>query len=358
MTGIQVSNESGVRNTRCAAEELMNSGLGPRYAGFVELDRQNSRLRLGEIALAPLLVVCLAALVTTGCSKARKDAIGVLNKGVVALDQGAPNSAYDFFLEASHIDPSFAEAFYHLGLVQYHERQELHAARDSLHQAVTLEPTHKDALYQLGRLSYELNDYTNSQKFLRSALDQDIELAGAHYFLGLVADETGDLKEADVRFRDAIIYDPHLNAAYSSLGRLYERVGAEDAAAQVYKEAIRLNPTDVDNRKLLAGIMARRGRGEDAVELLTRAFEYGPGDAETLFSLANAHLMAGNDIAAQALLERYVSRPANGDITPPKNIHVAQVVLDNLRRKAEIRKQEEQEKRSAETPETATPSGP
>lgn len=117
----------------------MNSALRPVYNRFAEVGSAGILYPAYKIFSVLFVGVCVVAMLTVGCSKARKDAISVLNKGVVALDQGAPNSAYDFFLEASHIDPSFAEAFYHLGLVQYHERQELHAARDSLNQAVTLE---------------------------------------------------------------------------------------------------------------------------------------------------------------------------------------------------------------------------
>lgn len=292
--------------------------------------------RLLRVVVALPLAAALLTTSVSGCSKARKESIALTNRGVKALQRHDSKVAYDYFKRATLTDPSNEAAYFHLGLVQYHEQGDLEGARASFEKALSLNQSDTDAMYQLGRLDYEAKRPEEAKKQLEAVLARDPEHAGSWYFLGKLAEDRDDLEAANDAYRKAITYDASHAAAFHALGMLYESVGAREEATQVFKEAIRLNPDDAESRNTLGGMLLTQGRTEEAINLFYAAAELQPGRRDVLFNLGNAFLHAGDDTKAVYYLQRYVSGVEGAPDEPAPFLSVARVMIHNIQKKMGI----------------------
>lgn len=281
-------------------------------------------------AVALGLCVTLAA----GCSKARRDSISFVNKGVLAMDRGEPEAAKSFFARAAETDPEYATAQYHLGLVLYHDFHDVAEARTRFLRALELDPQDLEARYQLARLLFDSGATNDAQAQFQGLLDRNRENGRAAYYLGRIAESNGSLDDANKFFRMAVEAEPHFTPSYLALGLLYQKVGAPREAIQVHREAIRLNGDDIDNRAQLAALLMSQGRADEALDLLLAVEQMDPERAEVLFSVASAFLALDNDERASYYLRAYLAANDRRPTDPLPNADVAMVLLDNIRKKA------------------------
>lgn len=104
----------------------------------------------------------------------RRDPIALFNLANVLCAQDRKEAAKPNLQRAVVIDPSFAEAWYNLALVQERNKR---AARTSFECAIEADPSYADPLYNLAQLEFEAAAYAREREFWRRYLTLDPDSA-------------------------------------------------------------------------------------------------------------------------------------------------------------------------------------
>lgn len=157
------------------------------------------------------------------------DAKSYLARGQALLQSGKTEEALAEFDRAIALDPHYAEALYHRGLL--HQREKQHqSAVDDFTSANGLTPQRAEPL--LGRaISY-------------LALDK--------------------VKEAAADLDEAVQADPQNAQCWSTRGFAYERLGDRTRAASSYARALNIRPKDEAARSGFARVGGKPGQNYDA----------------------------------------------------------------------------------------------
>ena len=194
-----------------------------------------------------------------GCSKAKTDAITLVNQGVMALNRGDVETANGYFKRAARLDPENAAAHYQQGLVCSAYKKDNECAVRSFQKALELNGRHVEVLYQLGRLHTEMAQPEKGVELLSRGLELDPNHAGAWHYKGLALLATGDKQGADLAWRESVAIDPARARSFMALGALYESVHADEAARAVYNEGLVHNRGNADSSTAL-GVLELRFR--------------------------------------------------------------------------------------------------
>ena len=141
--------------------------------------------------------------------------------GVVLLELGRPDMAFDHFKKAIELDPMFADAYFHLGTALAEARRWDEAVA-SYKKAIEL-PTltiPESANQNLGLALYHLKRYREAEQTLRFAISLDPKMQTAYYNLGLVFVAENRKDEAKAAFRQARQLGPDSPVGQAALDRL------------------------------------------------------------------------------------------------------------------------------------------
>ena len=266
------------------------------------------------------LVGCLAA-----CSPAKRDAISMLNAGVKRLEIQDYDTAYGHFKRSVEIYPENARAYYHLGLIDLHQRRELGLARQHLEKALQLDPKDKDVLLNLGRLAYVEEKFDEARQHLEAALVLDKNFALALYFKGEAAFAQGRFDEADKAWREAIAIRPTDARPFLSLAEMYLRFEAFDQAAAVYREGLRHNSNHVDLLEGIGVMQLRANKVKAAIGSFRTVISRSPTREESLYNLAFAFMRDEQPDEALTYLNAYLDNTAH---KPGPDRRAAQALLE------------------------------
>lgn len=251
-------------------------------------------------------------LASTGCDKARNDSVALVNRGVMAYENGEPETAADFFRSAIARYPQNDMAYYHLALVQLYDQRDTEAARANFEEAHKLNPDNPGTAFQLGVLYLQADQLDTAQSYFQRSLKVDPSQAVVYYHLGLLLLRKKNFKEADAAFRHAIAQQPNYPPAYLELARLYLDFDEVDAAIAVLKEGIRINKSDGELYSTLGRALMTNEKYAEAVEAHKAALAIEPNRSIYLFNLGLAFQRANKPRKALELLERYVLRSEEG----------------------------------------------
>lgn len=252
------------------------------------------------------LVGCLAA-----CSPAKRDAISMLNAGVKRFELEDYDTAYGHFKRSVEIYPENSRAYYHLGLIDLHQRQELGLARQHLERASQLDPKDKDVLLNLGRLAYVEEKFDEARKHLEAALALDQNFALAFYFKGEAALSQNRFEDADKAWRESIAIRPTDARPFLSLAEMYLRFEAFAEAAAVYREGLRHNPNHVDLLEGIGVMQLLANKVKMAIESFKNVISRSPTREESLYNLAFAFMRDDQPNEALTYLNAYLDNTAH-----------------------------------------------
>ncbi len=227
------------------------------------------------------------------------------NLGNVYRDLGRYVDARGAYLEAIGLEPALAKAHAQLGVTLIREN-EPREALPWLRKAAELDPTDESILESLGELLLELDEYAESARVLKQALEHSSsERMTTHLSLGWALQEEGRPEEAIVHFQKANALDPTSAMARNYLGGYYEEQGLLDLAESAYRSAIALQPSFALPYARLGTLL--RGKLPDADKAaLERWLEEKSLNPEArgrvLFSLAHVLDARGEFAGAAALL--------------------------------------------------------
>lgn len=149
-----------------------------------------------------------------------------------------------------------------------------------------------DVKYMLGKSYYELENYGQSQKFLKEALDANPKNLPAVTLLGKVLIELSDYKQAISVYNKTLQLDPNNNQLIYELGLLYYTMNDELSAIKYFELAVEKGyKADLDYYENL-GLVYLDHDLNKGVQILNKVLESKPNNPEIMFQIAQAYYKA------------------------------------------------------------------
>ena len=279
-------------------------------------------------AFVGLLTLITALALLSGCSRARKDAIALINQGVETMGRGDGQTAEALFAHAAQLDPEYSEAHYHLGLAHYYYLDEKVQALKDFQRAHELSPQDPEILFQLGRYHTVEGSPDQGLLVLDEALSIDWHHARAWFYKGEAYRELGKRSKAVEAWQESILLAPSDVRPYLSLGELYESVGADKEAEAVYEAGLPHTGRNADLLNALGVMAIRLGDADRALPLLEESLERDSSRMDAMYNLAFAYGQVGNRRKAVQQLTMFIRFADPGEHA--ENIRVAQALQNAL----------------------------
>jgi tetratricopeptide (TPR) repeat protein len=282
------------------------------------------------------------------------------NQGTEAIRSGALEDAANDFSKVAELEPTFAPAYFNLGLVRLLQRQPGRAI-EALNKSISLQPRERGAHLFLGVAYYRKNDYPKALAALKKEIQLDPGNATAMMWLGVVQlaqgdardasatlDKAAELKPNDVdilyhrgrahmllskdsyeqmfhadpnswrvhevlaqsyleadryddaiaEFRLAITQRPEEPGLHEELGDAYWKHVQLPEAEQAFREELRLDPEDSSAMYKLAVVSLEHSEPEVSKGLLTQVIAIEPHFADAKYQLGRANAQLGDLNAA------------------------------------------------------------
>ena len=207
---------------------------------------------------------------------------GAIHAGLSHVDE-----AVDSYLQATIINPDFAEAYNNMGVV-LSENGDYGEAIDSYRKAYEIKPDFAEAYYGVGVARHENGDLDGAIGSYRRALEVAPEYAEASNNLAVVLGEKGDFIEALNSYRNAIKIKPNFAAAHYGLGIALQEIGDLDGALQSYGLALKLTPDNAKIYNSIGNTLEEKGDLAGAIDSFERAVDIKPDYPEALNNLGIA----------------------------------------------------------------------
>jgi TolB-like protein/DNA-binding winged helix-turn-helix (wHTH) protein/tetratricopeptide (TPR) repeat protein len=249
-------------------------------------------------------------------------------------DQGV-EQALAYFNEALRIDPQFAPAYASVSRVHvaraahYREapRRALEAARTAAKRALELEPELFEAHLAIADIRRMLEwDWRGAEAAYVHAISLNPSQENAHRGYGSLLVALSRSEEAVRESERACELDPLCLVVNTTAAWVRYLAGDFDAALERCRRTGELDPHYLPARRIMGVVYLQAGRTADALEVLDAAHREAPQDPILLASLAYANAVAGDHVAAAALLAR-IRRLDRARYLPPYHLAVVHVGL-------------------------------
>lgn len=178
--------------------------------------------------------------------------------------------------------PDDARLWDQLGLA-YQRNNQLGQARESYHQAITVDKTFFSAYNNFANMLFSEGQFDEAVEYYETSLDINPRQAKVHYNVANALLEIGEIEHAEQHFQQALDLRPEYPKAHGNLAILYSIAGEDTKALSHYDQAIAMDPERAEffyNRGLL---LYRMGRYQEAQRNLDTAQKQGyPVEEELL----------------------------------------------------------------------------
>ena len=219
------------------------------------------------------IVLAATLAFVAACDDPKKSEAEHFNRGKAYFEEKQYDKARVEFQNAYQINPTNAEALYHIGLIA-EARQKWREAFVAYSKVENQNPNHVGAIIRLGRVFLLANDLNKASDYAESVLKIDADNVEALALRGAVYFRKDDLAEAEV---DAL-------------------------------SALRLAPGDVPATTLLASIYAKQSRLEDSLRVIGNGLGAHPDEISLHLLKASLHLKADQKSEAEQTFLRLIER--------------------------------------------------
>ena len=280
--------------------------------------------------LAGALMFTVSALGQTN-SETKK----TFNQGTEAMRSGALEDAANDFLKVTTLEPSFAPAYFNLGLVRLLQRQPGNAI-EALNKSISLQPRQRGAHMFLGIAYYRKNDYPKALTALKKEIQFDPPNATAMMWLGVVQLAQGDAlaasatldKAAELKPNDVdILYhrgrahmlvskasyeqmfhtDPNSWRVHEVLAQSYLEADRYDDAIAEFRLAITERPEEPGLHEELGDAYWKHVQLAEAEEAFREELKLDPEDSSAMYKLAVVSLEHSEPEVSKNLLAQVIS---------------------------------------------------
>jgi Tfp pilus assembly protein PilF len=199
--------------------------------------------------------------------------------------------------------PTYADAFYHLGLA-YREDGQFQKAVTCFEKARGLRAYSDADFYIRSGVAYgKAGMLQNAIRDLQTAVSLNEKSADAHNNLGLYFTESGILDSAMLHLNRAIELDPKLYQAIFNLGNAYARAGRFTDAMERYRKALAVKPNYPEALNNLGNAYAASGDYLNAIVYFKQYLELRPNDQGVRRNIGVTYLMMGDTSSAKTYLK-------------------------------------------------------
>jgi tetratricopeptide (TPR) repeat protein len=221
-----------------------------------------SKIAVSSVRLRAAAAVCLFAVLAFPSSSVSQttEFQKAFYQAVEALRNGRLDEASAGFSRAITLSPTFAEAYFNLGLVQLQQGSPA-AAQTSLQKSLALKPKLRGANLFLGIARYRMNDYADAISALKRETAIDPANSKVYMWLGVSQLAAGDANSACVSLDRAAALSPTDVDILYHRGRAHMLVSKES-----YEKMYQANPTSWRVHQVLAQSFVEQDRLDEAVK--------------------------------------------------------------------------------------------
>lgn len=221
------------------------------------------------------------------------------NQGLQAEKEGRFQDALRNYRAAARADASFRPAFLNLGAL-YSRAKRPDLALGFFRRA--LELGSDDAIYfNLGSECYKLQNFDESEKFLKQALKLNVRLLKAHILLAYLYKNQNRLDKAEIYFKNALKIEPANRMAALGYSVTLSEAHRYAEALKIVEAFLRQQRSDEFMNNLRAGLLLKLNRTEESYNVYRKL----AGESKEFVSFTD-HLKAART-EADAEYERMFS---------------------------------------------------
>lgn len=209
------------------------------------------------------------------------------NLGVCAADTGDSERAAKCYMRCVQVNPLHTQAWTNIGVLRKAAGNTKEAV-EAYERALSIDPNYDlakrnlaIALCELATASKSRNSTKDTMKIYKKAIALQPTFADAHYCLGVVYCEAGKNDRALTCYQLAIQFNPRLVEAHHNLGVVHKLMGNFDAAVAAYKAALCVDANHHQTHSNIAVVYTLLGDVEKAAEHLRAAMLLSPNYAES-----------------------------------------------------------------------------
>ncbi|MBI3862461.1 MAG: tetratricopeptide repeat protein, partial [Planctomycetia bacterium] len=202
-----------------------------------------------------------------------------------------------------------------------HAEGDLEQAAPLYERVLRVDPSHADALYHLGKLELSRETAAGGADRRRRAAQGRPEAAEVQLNLGIACKRLSQWGDAAQAFERALRVDPTSAPTYFELGDLSQTLGRIDAAIDFYLRTINLDAHHIESFRRLGELLYARGNWVGAENCFARIVDSGAlnGDVDALLGLLSKlgiTLIRQNKLdGAEAVFRKILAiAPAIGEI--------------------------------------------
>lgn len=201
----------------------------------------------------------------------------------IAADRAARKEyggAIEATRKAIEVDPSYASAYNHLGLL-YMETKRYDKSEEAFQKALSLQAAYPEVWNNLGVLYNRQQRYKDAIPYLEKATQSEGYSSPENAFtnLGYSYFRLGDYAKAKELHQRSIDSSPHFCLGHKNLGDVYAKEGNFRKAAQQFEKAVEFCPLFQESEFKLALVMVKlgeRAQAKQRLEKFVERFREGP----------------------------------------------------------------------------------
>lgn len=193
--------------------------------------------------------------------------------------KGQYGAAEKHYRQALSLDPQFADAIHHLGIIAF-QSQRLEEAATLIRRAIALDPKDSSAYSNLGMVLEDLNKLDDALHVFDQAILINHRDVAAHLNRGNVLQKLKRWSEALDSYDRIISLAPQYADAYNNRGNVLRELKNYPAAIESFDVAIRLNPHFAQAINGKGIVFNDMGRAEEALHEHARALQIMPDYAD------------------------------------------------------------------------------
>lgn len=198
--------------------------------------------------------------------------------------------------KSEHWLESFPYSFFMWNLlgVLYKKIGEKKKSLDAYHNALLINPDYAEAYFNLGNLLFHQGLLEEAEKAFAKASKIQPKNAKNFFNLAHVHNQQGNITEAENDLKIAVELDNNYAEAFHLLAQIYCKKGATNLALSNFEKSIRAKPDYPEAYNNMSNVLWDLGRADEAIEALERAVTLKPG----LFAAASkkAYFLASKNI--------------------------------------------------------------
>ena len=215
------------------------------------------------------------------------DVEGICVLGSCLRANGNFDESLKYLNQAIEINPNYAEALIHRGLIYLTKNDKSNALTD-LEKAHHLKPHIKQIWDLLISLIVEAKNYTTAISVLIKMIDIDPDHEKNYSILALCNQEVDDPALAIESFEKILEIRPNDAVMHLNLGLAFKKQNESSKAIENYKKAISIKPDFAEAYNGMGNVLLEQGKLEEAIELYSKALSIKPSYADAYNNMGNA----------------------------------------------------------------------